>query len=84
MLRILFAWSLLPAVVMALPGDGGEKKPDPFVDRIVAFKPGEGAGYGQDRQPEIILGPPHGGGRLARTRVRSRACVRSIPRAWSS
>lgn len=40
-------------------------EPDPYVDRIVSFEPGEGAGFGQDKQPDIVLGPPRGGGKLA-------------------
>jgi len=38
---------------------------DPFVDRVVSFERGEGAGYGMDRLPEVVLGAPHGGGLLA-------------------
>ena len=37
---------------------------DPFVDRIVSFEPGEGAGFGQDKLPEIVLGAPRGHGKL--------------------
>src|SRR6516164_9519520 len=37
---------------------------DPFVDRVVSFEPGEGAGFGQDRMPEIVLGAPRGHGKL--------------------
>jgi hypothetical protein len=37
---------------------------DPYVDRIVSFEPGEGAGFGQDRLPDIVLGPPRGHGKL--------------------
>lgn len=39
--------------------------PDPFVDRVVLFERGEGAGFGMDQLPEVVLGPPRGGGRLA-------------------
>lgn len=59
---------ILPLIIGAgLASGAGDAEQDsqPFVDRIVAFKPGEGAGYGQDRQPEIVLGPPKGAGRLA-------------------
>ncbi|GIW41808.1 MAG: hypothetical protein KatS3mg076_2385 [Candidatus Binatia bacterium] len=35
---------------------------DPFADSVVAFHPGPGAGYGQDRFPQVVLGPPEGGG----------------------
>lgn len=34
---------------------------DPFADELVSFEP-NGAGYGSDRLPEVVLGPPHGGG----------------------
>src|SRR5258708_1720907 len=37
---------------------------DPYVDRIVSFEPGEGAGYGKDKLPDIVLGPPRGRGKL--------------------
>lgn len=33
---------------------------DPFADAVVSFTPGEGAGYGQDSLPGVVLGPPHG------------------------
>lgn len=42
-----------------------EKKPDPFVDRVVKFEPGEGGGNGEAELPDIVLGPPQGGGKLA-------------------
>lgn len=35
---------------------------DPWADRVVRFVPGEGAGFGQDRFPDVVLGPPSGGG----------------------
>ena len=38
---------------------------DPFAVEVVDFQPGEGAGFGQDRFPEVVLGPPHGGGERA-------------------
>ena len=34
----------------------------PFVGGIVSFQPGEGAGFGQDQLPDVVLGPPVGGG----------------------
>jgi hypothetical protein len=37
---------------------------DPYIDRIVSFEPGEGAGFGQDKQPDIVLGAPRGRGKL--------------------
>lgn len=39
--------------------------PDAWADRVVSFVPGEGAGYGQDRFPDVVLGPPRGGGAAA-------------------
>jgi len=35
---------------------------DPFVDAVASFLPGPGAGFGQDRLPEAVQGPPLGGG----------------------
>lgn len=43
--------------------DAGLMRPDdPWADRIVRFMPGPGAGFGQDKLPEVVLGPPSGGG----------------------
>lgn len=39
-------------------------EPDPFVDRVVCFQPGPGAGYGKKKLPKIVLGPPYGRGKL--------------------
>ena len=36
--------------------------PDPFADAVVSFEPGEAAGFGQEGLPDIVLGPPLGGG----------------------
>ncbi len=36
--------------------------PDPFADAVASFSPGAFAGYGQDRLPDVVLGPPVGGG----------------------
>lgn len=38
--------------------------PTPFVDRVVSYQIGSGGGKGEDRLPEIVLGPPKGGGKL--------------------
>lgn len=35
---------------------------DPFADAVVSFQPGSGSGFGADRFPDIVLGPPKGGG----------------------
>lgn len=54
--------ALAGSIAVAFAVDATE---DPFVDRVVAFEPGEGAGHGKDELPGIVLGPPHGGGKLA-------------------
>ena len=46
------------------PPDYGEPG-DPFADAIVSFSPGKDAGFGQDELPDIVLGPPLGGGASA-------------------
>src|SRR5690349_11142712 len=43
------------------PGDAG----DPWADRVVSFTPGPGAGFGQDKFPGVVLGPPSGGGGMS-------------------
>lgn len=35
---------------------------DPFADRVVDYAPGEFAGFGQERFPDVVLGGPRGGG----------------------
>ena len=37
--------------------------PGPYIARVVSFDAGRGAGYGADKLPEVIEGPPQGGGR---------------------
>lgn len=34
----------------------------PFATRVVSFTPGEGATFGHARLPDVVLGPPQGGG----------------------
>ena len=36
--------------------------PEPYIDAVTRFEPGEGAGFGQDRFPQVVLGPPVGTG----------------------
>jgi hypothetical protein len=43
------------------PPDYGEPG-DPFADAVVDFVPGEGAGFGEESLPDIVLGPPLGKG----------------------
>jgi hypothetical protein len=48
----------------ALTPDTGEVAgaPDPFADFLVSFEPGEGAGFGEESLPWVVMGPPQGGG----------------------
>ena len=43
-------------------GDAGTRPADPYADAVVSFEPGDGAGFGQDRFPSVVLGPPVGVG----------------------
>lgn len=54
-----------------VPNDGGppdlatpdlNKVSDPFADRVVSYRPGEAAGFGQNHLPQVVLGAPDGGG----------------------
>jgi hypothetical protein len=38
---------------------------DPFADQVITFAPGSGATFGQDRMPDVVLGPPVGQGASA-------------------
>jgi hypothetical protein len=40
----------------------GEEKRGPFAARVVSFRPGAGASFGQERMPDVVLGPPQGAG----------------------
>jgi hypothetical protein len=44
-------------------GDGGDSEGacEPWATALVAFDPGDGAGYGADGLPGVVLGPPDGG-----------------------
>lgn len=56
--------SLVPVALVVLTIGQQPVKHDRFVDRVVSFEPGLGAGYGEDKLPKIVLGPPQGGGKL--------------------
>ncbi|ATB50612.1 cell surface protein [Corallococcus macrosporus] len=43
-----------------LEPDAGLPPEDPYADEVVSFEPGDSAGFGQDRFPDIVLGPPSG------------------------
>ena len=51
------------AAVLALAAVDA-KKPAVYVDRVVGYTVGEGGGYGEKKLPDIVLGPPHGGGKF--------------------
>jgi len=59
----LQAATLGAALVTGCVAADGEVAPcDPFAVRVVSFAPGPGAGFGTASLPEIVLGPPSGGG----------------------
>lgn len=50
-------------------GAPGEVMPDPppdpslpYATQVVSFEPGTDAGFGEDKLPNVVLGPPSGGG----------------------
>lgn len=49
-------------LVMHSDAREAEKSSDPFVDKVVEFKVGDGGGFNSDKLPEIVLGCPYGGG----------------------
>jgi len=63
--RMIFTAFVLFAATASLALEDEKQKPDPFVDRVVKFEPGEGGGNGEAELPDIVLGPPQGGGKLA-------------------
>ena len=55
---------LLLAIAILTSEPAEAKKPSPFAGKVAAFTPGPGAGYGEKKLPEVVLGPPKGGGKL--------------------
>jgi hypothetical protein len=52
---------------------------DPWADCVVEFAPADGVSFGHDALPEIVLGPPEGGGEgMGGTHVASLGCGGSI------
>ncbi|RKH57316.1 cell surface protein [Corallococcus aberystwythensis] len=45
--------------------DAGSRPVDPFADRVMAYSFGDSAGFGQDRFPDVVFGPPVGAGQHA-------------------
>ena len=61
--RLLASAALLAAACGAAEDAGDAPPADrPYVRSVVAFAPGEGAGYGADRMPGVVVGPPAGHG----------------------
>src|SRR5262249_55619727 len=44
------------------PPDAGMLPALPFGEAVVSFTPGQGAGFGQNKMPGVVLGPPQGQG----------------------
>jgi hypothetical protein len=63
--RLLMLSGLFFGTLATLADDPDTKKPDPFADRVVSFEPGPGGGFGEKKLPDIVLGGPRGGGKLA-------------------
>lgn len=62
---LLMLFGLSAGVLATLADEPDTKKPDPFADRVVSFEPGPGGGFGEKKLPDIVLGGPRGGGKLA-------------------
>ncbi len=66
--ELLTRWCACLVSSLLVAGCGGGSSEDcasennPFADKVVSFNPGPYAGFGQDRSPDIVLGPPQGGG----------------------
>jgi hypothetical protein len=50
------------ALAAGCGGEDASLSGSPFAVGVVDFTPGERAGFGQDRLPFVVLGPPEGGG----------------------
>ena len=59
MRRAFLPMLLLMGCATGLPAD---TQPAPFANRVVSFKPGPGATFGQAKMPGVVLGPPDGAG----------------------
>jgi hypothetical protein len=59
--------------------EGLEADEDPWADCVDAFEPAEGVSFGHDAMPDIVLGPPRGGGEtMGGTDVASLGCGGTI------
>ena len=59
---VLLTSSLLFGLLPLLAEDAA--KSDPFVDAVVEYRLGVSGGFQEDKLPDIVLGPPHGGGKF--------------------
>lgn len=67
MIRSVKPLAALTLALVACGGDDDGAKPPaaprlPYASELVRFEPGEGAGYGEDELPGVVLGPPRGKG----------------------
>jgi len=62
-----------PAVGGCEGAEEGAAPSDPFVDCVDELRP-QGASFGHDRAPEVVMGPPRGGGALGGVDVLSLGC----------
>lgn len=53
---------VIALLALLLIGCSEDEKITPYAVAVVAFTPGENAGFGADAMPDIVLGPPIGGG----------------------
>jgi hypothetical protein len=60
-------WPLLGALACGVEDTDlpAPAPPLPFADELIDYNPGPGAGFGQDRLPEVVLGSPQGLGATA-------------------
>lgn len=56
----LASGAVLLAILLGLPAL--VQAQDPFAAAVAAYVPGSNGGFGAERLPDIVLGPPHGGG----------------------
>jgi hypothetical protein len=64
-LALILTAALVCAGIVALAIEApAAAEPTPYVDRVVEYKLGEGGGFGEKMLPDVVLGPPHGGGKF--------------------
>ena len=66
--RCALSWSTLwMGVVLFIGGPGcvDEEPMAVYATEVVSFDPGDGAGYGAEQMPDVVLGPPDGRGTMS-------------------